>query len=319
MNSTGPIVTLGEAMMVFNGPADVPIGVGTPVAATFAGAEANVAIGLARLGHSVRYLSVLGEDAFGRTIVRSLRGEGVDVSGVGFDRGRNTGVMFKTRWPGDEPQVSYYRGASAFAAAGAQSFDPALWRDARVVFLTGITPALSSTCGELFGRMLEDARAAGIPVWLDPNFRSKLWSAATFRDTLGPLLGHVDTVLPSLAEGEMLTGKVEPGEVACRLMGMGVKNVIIKAGEEGAIAYTQGETVSVRPFGLDRVVDPIGAGDGFAAGYLSGWLEGVRVEERLRRAHAVAAHVCLTVGDWEGLPTRPQLEKFLTRQTEADR
>jgi 2-dehydro-3-deoxygluconokinase len=319
MSQSGPVVTLGEAMMVFNGPPDVPIGVGTPLAATFAGAEANVAIALARLGHPVRYLSAFGDDAFGHAIVRCLRGEGVDVGGVRFDMARPTGVMFKNRWPGDEPQVHYYRSTSAFAAAGAQTFDPAPWRDARAIFLTGITPALSPTCLELFRRVLEDARAAGTPVWLDPNFRSKLWSAGVFRDTLAPLLAHVDTILPGLAEGEMLTGKVDPGEIACRLMGLGAKNVIVKTGEEGAIAYTQGETVSLPPFALDRVVDPIGAGDAFAAGYLSGWLDGISVEERLRRAHGVAAHVCLTVGDWEGLPTRRQLERFLTRQAEADR
>jgi 2-dehydro-3-deoxygluconokinase len=199
------------------------------------------------------------------------------------------------------------------------AFDPALWRDARVLYVSGITPALSAGCLELFRFVLSDAKARGIPVWLDPNYRRKLWPPEAFRETLVPLLASVDTILPSLAEGEMLTGKVEAGEVACRLMGMGVSNVVIKAGEEGAVAYTPGETVSAPPFGLERVVDPIGAGDGFAAGYLSGWLEGIGVEERLRRGHAVAAHVCLTRGDWEGLPTRGQVERFLARQVEADR
>jgi 2-dehydro-3-deoxygluconokinase len=213
----------------------------------------------------------------------------------------------------------YYRNTSAFAGASVGTFDPALWRDARVVYVSGITPALSASCLELFRFVLTDAKARGIAVWLDPNYRRKLWTPDMFRETLVPLLANVDTILPSLAEGEMLTGKVEPGEVACRLMGMGVANVVIKAGEEGAVAYTQGETASAPPFGLERVVDPIGAGDGFAAGYLSGWLEGIAVEERLRRGHAVAAHVCLTHGDWEGLPTRGQIEKFLARQVEADR
>jgi 2-dehydro-3-deoxygluconokinase len=319
MNDTGPVVTIGETMMVFNGPADVPVGVGTPLAATFAGAESNVAIGLARLGHAVRYLSVFGEDVFGQAIVRTIRGEGVGVSGVRFDGGRPTGVMVKNRWPGDEPQVMYYRSTSAFAGAGTGTFDAAAWRDARVIFLTGITPALSDGCLEMFRSVLHDARSAGIPVWLDPNFRGKLWSPDAFRRTLAPMLSHVDTVLPSVAEGEMLTGKAEPGEMACRLMGMGVKNVIVKAGDAGAMAYTGGETVSVPPLRLGRIVDPIGAGDGFAAGYLSGWLEGLSVEERLRRGHAVAAHVCLTVGDWEGLPTRGEVERFVAGRGGADR
>src|SRR6266700_5416608 len=101
------IVTLGEPMMVFNGPPGARIGVGTTMHATFAGAESNVAIGLARLGHEVRFLSVLGDDAFGHTIARSLRGEGVDISGLQFSSEHPTGVMFKNRWPGDEPEVYY--------------------------------------------------------------------------------------------------------------------------------------------------------------------------------------------------------------------
>src|SRR5438477_12585067 len=113
------IVTLGESMMVFNGPPAVPISLGTHLQTTFAGAESNLAIGLARLGHAVRYLTVLGDDPFGHTIAKALRGEGIDTSGIGFSSAHPTGVMFKNRWPGDEPQVFYYRNTSAFAHAGA--------------------------------------------------------------------------------------------------------------------------------------------------------------------------------------------------------
>src|SRR5258705_8602819 len=127
MNDSGPVVTIGEAMMVFNGPADAPVGVGSSLAATFAGAESNVAIALARLGHPVRYLSAVGDDPFGQAIVKGLRGEGVDVTGVRVAGDRPTGVMFKNRWPGDEPQVLYYRNTSAFAGASVATFDASLW------------------------------------------------------------------------------------------------------------------------------------------------------------------------------------------------
>src|SRR3954467_8405203 len=134
MGAGGPVVTIGEAMMVFNGTPDSPVGVGSLLSATFAGAESNVAIGLARLGHRVRFLSVLGDDPFGRGIVKSLRGEGGDgeggkmwgergVGGGGRRGGEGPrGVMFKNRWPGDEPQVFYYRSTSAFARAGVETF-----------------------------------------------------------------------------------------------------------------------------------------------------------------------------------------------------
>jgi 2-dehydro-3-deoxygluconokinase len=314
------IVTIGEPMMVFNGAADAPISVGGSVAATFAGAESNVAIGLARLGHSVRYLSVLGDDLFGRAIAKGLRGEGVDVSGLKFSAQHPTGVMFKNRWPGDEPEVLYYRKHSAFAHVDAGRFDAELWREARVIYLTGITPALSAGCLALIREVLADAKARGIPVWLDPNYRAKLWSAEAFAATIGEMLPLVDTVLPGLAEGRLLTGKREAGEIACALMGLGAKNVVLKAGESGAMVYSkEGLAAAATKMQIGRMIDPIGAGDGFAAGYLSGRLDGLGAQESLVRAHAVAAMVCMTHGDWEGLPNRQQLARFLERGSEAHR
>jgi 2-dehydro-3-deoxygluconokinase len=313
------VVTVGEAMMVFNGPPAEPLGVASALRATFAGAESNVAIGLARLGHAARYLSVVGDDLFGHAIVKTLRGEGVDVAGVRFSGERPTGVMFKNRWPGDEPQVLYYRGASAFAAAGAETFEDGLWRDAKLVYLTGITPALSASCAALWRRVAEDAHARGVPVWLDPNYRKKLWPADAFRRAMAELMPFVDTVLPGVSEGETITGKkADVGEIACKLMGMGAKHVVVK-GATRAAAYSAEGVTTADAFALERVIDPIGAGDAFAAGYLSGTLEGLPVAERLRRGHAAAAMVCLTNGDWEGLPTRGQLEAFLARRGEADR
>jgi 2-dehydro-3-deoxygluconokinase len=310
------IVTIGEAMMVFNGPVGEPIGLGTPVRATFAGAESNLAIGLARLGHAVRYLSVLGEDVFGHAIATRLRGEGVDVSGVRFSAEHPTGVMFKNRSLGEEPDVFYYRSTSAFAQCGAETFEADLWRDATLIYLTGITPALSAGCLALVRRVLEDAAERGIPVWLDPNYRRKLWGAEAYRETLAGVLPLVETVLPGLEEGRLLTGKSEVGEIACVLMGMGAKNVIVKDGGRGATAYMKEGTAHVAAFAVEPVVDPIGAGDGFAAGYLSGHLEGLEIEACLRRGHAVGAMVCGTDGDWEGLPDRGQLERFLLREAE---
>lgn len=312
------ILTLGESMMVFNGPPAAPISLGTSLQTTFAGAESNLAIALARLGHAVRFLTILGDDPFGHTIFKTLRGEGVDTSAIQFSSIHPTGVMFKNRWPGDEPQVYYYRNTSAFAHAASGAFDPALWRDATIIYLTGIAPALSPACLALFSQILADAQAHNIPVWLDPNYRAKLWNPDAFRQTIAGFLPQIDTILPGLSEGQLLTGKSDPGEIACKLMGMGVKNVILKATGKSA-AYTTDGTATADAFPLDRVIDPIGAGDAFAAGYVSAHLDTLPPADRLKRAHAVAAMVCMTHGDWEGLPTRPQLERFIARHSEAER
>ncbi len=313
------IVTLGESMMVFNGPPAVPISIGTPMQATFAGAESNVAMGLARLGHPVRLLTVLGDDPFGQTIFKTLRGEGIDVTGVQLSPKHPTGVMFKNRWPGHEPEVFYYRNTSAFAHAGAEAFDPALWRDAKLIYLTGITPALSSGCLALFNRVIDDAQALNIPVWLDPNYRKKLWNADEFRQTIAACLPKIDTVLPGLSEAQILTGKSDPGEMACKLMGMGAKTVIIKGGHSKAVAYTTRGAATDEACSLDCMIDPIGAGDALVSGYLAAHLDNLPLIDCLKRAHASAAMVCMTHGDWEGLPTRGQLERFIGRDSQANR
>jgi 2-dehydro-3-deoxygluconokinase len=312
------VVTIGEAMMVFNGAADAPISIGAKVAATFAGAEANVAIGLARLGHSVKYLTVVGADPFGKAILLRMKAEGVDVSSCRGSARGPTGVMFKEREDPQSPRVLYYRRGSAFAELVEWTVEPA-WRDAGQIFLTGITPALGEGCRRLVTDVVREARERGIPVWLDPNFRAKLWAGEAFATVVGELLPYVDTVLPNEEDARWLTGETEPRAVARRLMDRGVRRVVFKAGERGAFVFAEEGEAHCERFAVARVVDPVGAGDGFDAGFLSGDLERLDATACLRRGHAVAARVCETLGDWEGLPTRGELEQFLGERRQANR
>jgi 2-dehydro-3-deoxygluconokinase len=310
--ATEPVVTVGEVMMVFNGPANEALGVASAVGATFAGAEANVAIGLARLGHAVRYLTVLGDDPFGHAIHGVLRREGVDVSGIRFSREHPTGVMFKDRRSPGEPEVFYYRSSSAFAHAGPETFDPELWRDARLVHMTGITPALSAGCLALTRHLLNDVQGRVIAVTFDPNYRRKLWDEDSFRRTVLELLPQVDLLMPGLEEGRILAGRREEGEILVEVIdrvrgGM----MVLRMGEAGSVFCGPGGRAYGEQLALEQVVDPVGAGDGFVAGVISGYLDGARPDECLRRGHAVAARVCQTLGDWEGLPTRGELEVLL--------
>ena len=313
------ILTLGETMMAFNGPPDAPLSVGSSVHATFAGAESNVAIALARLGHPVRFVTLFGDDPFGRSIAKTLRGEGVDTSAIRFSPAHPTGLLIKNRRPGDEPEVFYYRTTSAFAHAAPDTFDPALWRSATAVYLTGITPALSPSCRDLFRHVIADAKAHNIPIWLDPNYRAKLWTKDAFRDTLTAVLPDLDAILPGLPEAEILTDTTDPDEAAHRLRAAGVKNIILKTGPHGATAYTPQGRNTAPPLPVSHVIDPIGAGDAFAAGYLTAHLDGLPPKDSLHRAHALAAAVVQTRGDWEGLPTRAELERILSQNREASR
>ncbi|HYE20530.1 MAG TPA: sugar kinase [Tepidisphaeraceae bacterium] len=314
------VVTIGEVMAVANGRPHAPLGVHSDLRLTFAGAEANVAVGLSRLGHPVRLLTVLGDDGFGHTIRRALRGEGVDVSAVQFDASRPTGAMFKDRHFPTEPEVHYYRAGSAMAGATAATFDARLWRDARALFLTGITPALSAGCYALVREVVADAERRQIPVWLDPNYRRKLWDERAFAAAMAELVPHADVVLPGVTEGRIMTGEATVDGIVRALRAAGARTVIVKDGRRAATDGPAGGSVVETP-ALDAaaVVDPIGAGDAFAAGCLSAYLDGLPPAAWLTRGHVIAARVCLTEGDWEGLPTRAELARFEGRTGEAGR
>jgi 2-dehydro-3-deoxygluconokinase len=154
---------------------------------------------------------------------------------------------------------------------------------------------------------------------LDPNFRAKLSDPVGFTSTIGRLLPYVDTLLPNAEEARLLTGETEPRAAALNLIEKGVRRVVLKAGERGAFVFSADGEAHCDRFAVPRLVDPIGAGDAFDAGYLSADLDGRPAEECLRRGHALAARVCMTVGDWEGLPTRGELERFLAGHRGAGR
>lgn len=210
-----PVVLIGEALAVLNGPPDRPIDKGTSLDLTYAGAEMNVAIGLARLAHEARWLSVLGDDLFGQIIVRGLRGNGVDVEHVRFSGKAPTAMMVKNRRAGGEPEVFYYRRGSAMSQADTSTFPVESWNDAHVLYLSGITPALSATCREMTREIIAKTHAAGIEIWLDPNHRRKLWSDAEAKSAMLELLPMTSVALVGLSEGEMLTGSVS---ISCALL-----------------------------------------------------------------------------------------------------
>lgn len=313
------VVTLGETLYLINSPVRTSIDRASQARLSFAGAESNVAIGLARLGHSVRWLSAVGDDPFGRAIVKTLRGEGVDVSHAIIDPNASTAVMLRSQRAYAEPEVFYYRTGSACSRLTGESFTTEALDDAEVLFISGITPALSEGCRELIVNLAKSARQHGRQVWFDPNYRSKLWSQYEFRATTTELLRSVDVVLTGMAEGQMLTGGDTPADIANRLRDREPLRVIIKAGAEGGFCFDAATEKHASAFALREIVDPIGAGDGFVAGVMSATLDGMLPTECLLRGNAVGAMVCMAEGDWEGLPTRAELARFLSGRTESQR
>lgn len=274
-----------------------------------AGAELNVATGLARLGLRTGYITRLGNDSFGRFLRGVLAHEGIDARYVVADAAHPTGFMLKTRTDdGSDPQIEYFRKGSA-ASHLSVADAPVGAFPARHLHLTGITPALSPTTRELAFHLARQARAAGASISFDPNLRPRLWpSPEAMAECINALAALSDTVLPGLAEGRQLTGRHTAEDIAAFYLERGATQVVVKLGPEGAYYAQQGGACGIaQGLRVKRVVDTVGAGDGFAVGVISGLLEGLSLAHAAGRGNAIGARVVQFPGDAEGLPTRAEL------------
>ena len=299
------VLTFGETMVALR--ADRPLAMSPDISATIAGAESNVAIALARLGHSVQWAGRVGDDAGGELIRRTLRAESVGQDNVTTDPRRQTGILiFEQRLP-DVTRVGYYRQNSAGSALSSEDLAPALAGSPHILHITGITPALGDAAAEAVLKAASAAQAGGATVTFDVNYRAKLWTREEAASTLRALVPYVDVVIGSPDELDLLTGRpATSADPAAALLGLGVREVVLKLGAGGATVHSRHGTVHspARPV---AAVDSVGAGDAFTAGYISGLLTGVTLEERLHLANTLGAFAVSSKGDWEGLPTRSEL------------
>ncbi|MCA1645848.1 MAG: sugar kinase [Chloroflexi bacterium] len=302
------VVTLGESMVLLLAEQSGPMREATTFRRYIAGAESNLAIGLSRLGHAAGWISRVGDDEFGRAIVFRIRGEGVDTSHVISDDAAPTGLVIRERRDVGPIEQVYYRRGSAASRLAAADLDAAYVGSARFLHLTGITPALSESCRQTVFAAADMARAAGVRVVLDPNYRSKLWAAPEAREVLRMLARHCDILLPGMDEAQLLTGLAEPEQAARELIGLGPRLVVIKLGAQGALALdAHGQVTRAPAVVVERIVDPVGAGDAFAAGLLSGLLRDFTLAGALALANRCGALAMLSAGDMEALPRRAEL------------
>ena len=291
------VVTFGETMAVLIAEPGVPLTEATSFRRTVAGSESNVAIGLARLGHRVGWFGRVGADAFGHVVHRAIRGEGVDTRHVVVDPEGPTGLLIRDAHGGRGVDVLYFRSQSAGSRLAPADVDPDYIASARILHVSGITPLLSDDAREATAHAVDIARQRGVLVSFDPNIRRRLADDDRAREVLQPLAESADIVLAGDDEADLLSG----GTGARWFLDRGADLVVIKQGAAGAWA-TDGETTWRQPPTPVDPVDPVGAGDAFAAGFLSGLIHGEDVPGRLRRAAAYGAFAVTAVGDTEGLP-----------------
>lgn len=309
MSDALDVITFGEAMMMLVADQPGPLEHATLFHKRTAGAETNVAIGLARLGLKVGWASRLGSDSMGRYLLDAMRQEGIDCSHVVCDASQRTGMQFKGRvTDGSDPPVEYHRKGSAASRMRVEEIDEAWLRGARHLHSTGVFPAISGNCYQVAKKAMEIMKEAGATVSFDPNLRPTLWaSTEAMREGINALAFLADWVFPGLEEGRLLTGLESPQDIARFYRNRGAKVVVIKLGAAGAYFDAVGQTGYVAGFPVEKVVDTVGAGDGFAAGVISALLEGKDIRAAVERGAWIGARAVQVLGDTEGLPTRQEL------------
>lgn len=311
----GKVILFGEPMALLIADTVGPLEEVKHFTRAMSGAEINVGIGLLRLGHEVSFTTRLGDDPFGHYIKNTLEEKGIEMDYVTFDNIFRTGIQLKSKVnDGSNPHAPYYRKESAASKISSKEIDLINFKNVNLLHITGIPPALSKSSREATYRLIERAKENNVFITFDPNLRPALWeNKEVMIKVINDLASKVDIVLPGIEECEILAGTNNLEEAAKFYLNNGAKVVIIKNGSNGAYVNDGYKSFSVDGFKVDKVIDTVGAGDGFAVGVISSYLEGLSLLEMVKRGNAIGAIQVKHISDNEGLPTREELEFFMKK------
>lgn len=307
------VLTIGEPMALLIPDHEGPLEDMDQFRKYVAGAEVNFSIGMSRLEHKMAYISKLGDDPFGKHIYKFLAKNDIDTRYVKFDNELLTGFQLKEKVTAGDPEVISFRKNSAASALDFADVEDIDWQGVKHIHLTGIPPALSDSCREVVYELIAVAKKNKVRVSFDPNLRLKLWKKPKqMIRVINDLAKLSDIVLPGVHEGKILTGSDNPQTIADFYLSAGVQAVVLKLGAKGSYVKTQQEEFTVPGFPVEKVVDTVGAGDGFAVGVISALIEGHSLKDAVVRGNAIGALAVMSPGDNDGLPTRQGLKDFLT-------
>lgn len=280
------------------------------------GAELNYAVGMARLGNHVSYISKVGTDPFGKCIREFLKDNGVHDQYIWEDGAHMTGFQMKEKVLSGDPKVANIRRYTAFSYMMPADIEGICWDNVDHLHVTGIPLALSASCRDTIHALMKVARAHGVRISFDPNLRPMLWpDQQTMARVINETAPYADIVMPGLGEGKILTGLADEKAIAQYYLQRGVSTVVIKlGGSDGAYVCNADTEAYVPSYRVEHVVDTVGAGDGFAVGFTSALLDGLSLADAARRGAAIGAMAIQVAGDNEGLPTREQLKAFQDTQ-----
>lgn len=311
----GTILTIGEPMVVFKArEANVSLDQAENFQKFSAGAELNVALGLARLGQATEYVSAVGQDPFGTYLKAEMQRNHVGVTNLITKAAYPTGFYLKQNVDHGDPAVYYFRRGSAAAHYDLNDLRQVDLAQVALAHLSGIFAALSAESLAVYRQLNRELLQHNIPVTFDPNLRPTLWASnAEMVRVTNQLAQTATVVLPGLGEGQTLTGSTDPETIADFYLQQSAVTqlVVVKLGARGAFAKrASGETYWVPGFKVAPVVDTVGAGDGFAVGLISALREHQPLEAALKRACAIGAMAVQVMGDNDGYPTPAQLQAF---------
>ena len=296
------VITIGEAMITFDPGTTGPMKFVNTFEKKVGGAELNLAIGCARLGLNAGYISRLGNDEFGKHIQTFARGEGIDVSQVGLVDGYPTSLNFKEIMEDGSGRTFYYRDKSPTLTLTPDDLDEAFFRQAKILHLTGIYPAIHSANMAVYEKAIELAKKHHVKISFDPNIRLRMWSKGKAQEVLSEILPNVDILLAGDEEMDILIGEKDPKAIVEKAKALGISYVAVKQGEKGSVGYHGGQYIESPVVDTTKVVDTVGAGDGFNAGFLYGILHSWSLEGTLNLANTIGSMVVSVRGDNEGLP-----------------
>ncbi len=280
-----------------------------------AGSEVNVLIGVSRLGFKTSLITRLGKDEFSQFVLATLKSEGVGTEGIKQFDGKNCGVFFVQRdYPiPEKSDVVYYRSDSAAKYLSSDDIDESMVKESKILHVTGITPALSESCKKATFRAVSLAKENNVKVSFDPNYRKKLWSEVEAEPVMREIAKQSDLLFVDTNDARMILGRQigEVDETLKDLLSLGPQFVVLKLGARRGLAAISRDG-KAKSFGVRvRPVDSIGAGDAVVAGFLAGYLGKEPLQKSLDMAECCATLVVLRRGDYENLPDKQYLDRWL--------
>lgn len=296
------LVTIGETMLRLAPPNFARFAQATTFDLQIGGAESNVAVALSCLGFRAAWMSRLPDNDLGHRAASELNRHGVDTSGVRFAPNERIGTYFvELSVPPRPNRVIYDRANSAASRMSFDDIDTEILGAAKWLHLTGITVALSDSCFDMVSQAINFARKSKIAISFDVNYRALLWSANDASKKLAALLSQCDVVICAHRDAIALFDATDEPTAAAKQMSerFGCKTLVLTLGENGAMAIeNKGDVVHApQTFQVNQMVDRIGAGDAFDAGFIAAKLWKMSLGDALNYGNALSAIKMTMPGD----------------------